>query len=484
MSALAGPGRTVAALRNAVSIATMIVVAALLGTLIARGGYMTIGAIAVGCALPLLTLVSALGYRAVSIWLVVGAVAYPFLRYPQTHAILTFDRLWIAAMVVLAVAAGFTRRSDASKTLWVVLVWMIAAFGLRAVFNPADNRYALQIWFDTLVLPAILFFVVRDRVRTSEQLQRVAGAFAATGLLLGLIAIGQRIIGFELASLSGGSVLQDPTVGVRVSGPYPQANVLALTLLMCFAVSLYWVQATRRTASPIALLVLACELAGIGLTFFRGAWIAAAAVLVLSLGLRPKRYARLVGLTALVAVVGAVGFTQISDSSGLGNRIQDTRNISGRFATYTQGFKVFESSPLVGVGIAQFSVAQENLETSSIGGVQAVATAHNSYLNVLGEQGILGFAPFLALTWAIWRLIRAFRLNARERSDSLLGAAAAGAAIGYLIMSMELTTLLSATSNSFFAIVLGLVAARLDVIHRTRMRPRDAAEPAVAGAGS
>ena len=472
------------AIRSAALTAAMIAVAAVLGILVARGGYMAIAAIALGCALPLLILVSALGYWAVSVWLIVGAVAYPFLRYPQTHAILTFDRLWIVAMVVLAVTAGLTRRSDPSRRLWVILLWMIAAFGLRALFNPSENRYALQIWFDTLVLPAILFFVVRDRVRTSEQLQRIAGVFAATGLLLGLIAIGQRIFGFELASLSGGSVLRDPTVGVRVSGPYPQANVLALTLLMCFAVSLYWVQATHRTASPIALLVLVCELAGIGLTFFRGAWIAAAAVLILSLGLRPKCHARLVGLTALVATLGAVAFTQVSDSSGLGNRIQDTRNISGRFATYSQGFKVFESSPLLGVGIAQFSVAQENLETSSVRGVESVATAHNSFLNVLGEQGIFGFAPFLALSWAIWRLVRAFRLNARERSDILFGAAAAGAAVGYLIMSMELTTLLSATSNSFFAIVLGLVAARLDAIHRTRTPITTRSEPITAGARS
>src|SRR5688572_27039199 len=74
VSALAGQGRTVPTLRNAVSIAAMIAVAALLGNLIARGGYMALAAIALGCALPLLTLVTTLGYRAVSVWLVAGAV--------------------------------------------------------------------------------------------------------------------------------------------------------------------------------------------------------------------------------------------------------------------------------------------------------------------------------------------------------------------------------------------------------------------------
>jgi O-antigen ligase len=239
-------------------------------------------------------------------------------------------------------------------------------------------------------------------------------------------------------------------------------DVLALSLLMCLADTLYVTQLRGRSYYLLGGIAITIELLGITFTFFRGAAIAALVVVVVAIGWRPRRYARLLGVAALVAAVAAVVLVQAGDNSALSRRINQTQNISGRFATYGQGIKVFASAPLVGIGVGRFYEAEPGVGTTLVGGVQAVPYAHNSYLEILAEQGIVGFGAFLLLTAATWRLLRALRRSARSRSDTLFAAALTGAALAYLLMSLELTTITSSTPNIMFASLLGAGAGQLD----------------------
>jgi O-antigen ligase len=253
-------------------------------------------------------------------------------------------------------------------------------------------------------------------------------------------------------------------VGLRVSGPFPTDDMLAVALLICFAATLFWIQCNTPSRLPLGAIVVALELLGIYFTFFRGAFIAVLAIIVLGLGLRPRKYARLFTVAGVVAALAVVAALQVSPSSGLSQRLNNGQNISGRLATYREGYAIFSAHPFFGVGVGQFSVAQTGVLPTSVNGVQAVDTAHSSYVDTLAEQGLWGLLPLLALTVAVALLVRSLIVSATNRVDVVFAACLAAAALAYLLMSMELTTVLISTDNLFLAVMLGAGSARVDAL--------------------
>lgn len=433
-----------------------------IGWAISAGGLPMAGAAALCGGVLILLIVERLRFRTIVIWIALTGVAYPVLRYPRLHPIATFDRVWILATVLLLVLEpGPRRTARPSRVMAGSLVAFCVLFGARALAS-GPVIHTLQEWLDAILLPTLVFVYARRVVRTRARLERLASAFVFAGITIGSIAVAERLFGFELASMTGGQPLLDPTVGVRVSGPFTVADVLAVSLLVCLAGTLYMTQLRGRAYYLLGGVAITIELLGITFTFFRGAAIAALVIVVVAIGWRPKRYARLLGVAALVAAVAAVVLLQAGDNSALSGRINNTQNISGRLATYAQGIKVFASAPLTGVGIGRFYEAEPAAGTTLVRGVQAVPFAHNSYLEVLAEQGLVGFGAFLLLTAAAWRLLRALRRSARSRSDTLFAAALSGAALAYLLMSLELTTITSSTPNIMLASLLGAGAGQLD----------------------
>jgi len=443
--------------------------AAALGLLLATGSVGIALAGTLGIGVLLVQAVELLGFRAITAWVVLGVVFFPFLRYPHQHAVLTFDRAWLLSLAVALLLSGSHRamraRASSQFAIWAGI--FVAAVVLRGLRTAADPRGAFELALDTVVLPGVLFIATRRMMGTADNWDRLARAFAAAGAILGLIACAERLFGFQLATLSGGVVTNETGVGVRVSGPYATDDALAVALLMCLAGTLLWIQTSPRARWGVGSIVVALELAGITFTFFRGAWIASLVVIVVAIGLRPRRYARLLGTLALVGAIAAVLLLQAQDIRGLSQRLNNTQNVSGRVATYSQALQLFARHPLDGVGLGQFATAQKNeLMNTSVAGVQAVSFAHNSYLDALSEGGLLVFLPFLGATLACGNLIYRFRKVARtERHDVLIGATVAAAALAYLLISLEETVITSSTaSNAFFALLLGGCAARMDAV--------------------
>lgn len=447
------------------------VFAILLGMLLARGHiYLAIAGV-LGAALAVVLGMQALGVRAIYWWLTLGLVAYPFVRYPTGHSQLTFDRVWILGLggALLITAAGRTYRTPASRALSVCVGLFALALLARGLLTTPSRSYAIGLAVDDGVLPAILFFAARRMITDRERWDRFLLSFAVAGALLGAIGTAERLLGFQLATLSGGTVTVGTDVGVRVSGPYASDDVLAVALLMCLAASLVWIQVDVRGRLIRGSLVVALELAGLTFTFFRGAWIGALVVIVVGLGLRPRRYARLVGTLALVAALAGVLLLRAEDTRGLEARLSNTQNTNGRLATFQQAFELFKLHPDYGVGLGQFQNAQQaDLQSTEVAGVEAVPTAHDSYLDLLAEGGLELTIPFLALTVAVVVLIHSFRRVARDDDfDVLLAAMIVGAGLAYFLMSLEETVIISSTeSNAFFALLLGACAARLDQLRQ------------------
>jgi O-Antigen ligase len=409
---------------------------------------------------------ASLGSTALVAWPPLAVAGYLLVRFPRGHPVITFDRLWLGgllAYILLAHRSVPTAATSRFMKIWLGL--FIAAFGIRAIATSTSVSGPIQTWIDGIVLPSIAFVAASRYATTRERTQRFAASLMIAGGLLGAIGLAERIAGFELASLSGGQRRYDDVIGAtRISGPYSVPETYALSLVICLAATLYWLQSRGRGPYIWGILIAALEVSGIAFSYFRAAWIAALLVLIGSLGIRPRRFGRTVAVAAVIGSLAFAGTTQLEQhNKAFEARTTNTDNIYGRLATYQQGIQLFNSAPLTGVGIDQYTAVVQEREPVVFHRVRSVNFPHSSFIAVLAEQGLFGFIPLLLLSCGIWLVIRRIRVVAETDEEGVLAGTVAGAAAGYVIMSVTLTMLPYEPSNAFFAALLGITVARLDV---------------------
>lgn len=217
------------------------------------------------------------------------------------------------------------------------------------------------------------------------------------------------------------------TMDFRATGTFEDPNAFATYLILSLPIVLAARLLTQRSILSWHLVPI---VAGIIASFSRGALVGLAPVLVLLciLALRDRalRALRIVIVAAVVATAvlvldGAVSSVfQGSRGVGFGEDI--------RFRLWAAAIDVFVHAPVTGVGIGQFIVSSEDL-LGSAGGV----LAHNTYLSVLAEGGLVGAALLLAIPL----LAIAGLLRRGGTVSHLLLASGAGAAVMAVSLNLQ-----------------------------------------------
>ena len=449
-------------------------VAALLGAALAGETDAYLGAtpslllVAAVCGAATFLVFGAIGYPAFLAWPVLTGIAYPFVRYPSGDPLVTFDRLWIVGLLgVIVLATTRVEHARQTRFLLVAVAALTAVYGARALATQVDTLFPAKVWADAIVLPFILL-VATVRLATSERrITAIAGSLMIGGTLLALLGIADLAVGLDLESYVGGERREE--LGIfRLSGPYGVPEPYGLALVVCLAAICYWFFARMGGARVIAVLLGLIQLTAIGLTLFRAVWIAAALVIITTFGLRRGRLGRLLFVGAVLGVLVLGAGSQLTQTSLVSERLDNTDNIYGRLATYEQGLDIFRDAPLFGVGVDQYHDYAEELRPATVNGIESVTYPHSTFVGILAEQGLVGFVTLLIVCVAVWRVLHALsRTAADPRAQALVGAGT-GAALGLLVMSLTLTMLPYGPSNAFFAILLGLVAAQLNLTIRDR----------------
>ena len=433
-----------------------------------------------------LVLFSFLGSSTIIVWPIAATVGY-LIEIPRDHPVITFDRVWIGGLLAyIALNGRRVKRTPATRMLIFALLWLVLSYGVRTLATSTAINGPVRTWIDAIVLAAILFVACeRYCLAGPERARRLAGALMVAGGILGAIGIGERIWGFELASVTGGTVRFDAAIDqTRISGPYPAPEPYALSLIICLAATLYWILSRRRGSNYAWALPLAgLQVTGIAFALFRAGWIAGIVVVVASFAFRPGRIGRTFAVVGLAGAVALAATTQLQQNKTVAARLNNTENIDARLATYKQGVELFRSAPLFGIGVDQYNAVSVTRPPEVVAGIPSVPYPHSSYVGLLAEQGLVGLLPFLVLSLAVWRLVQGLRsLSFRSKEAALLTGTVAGAAIGYLIMSLTLTMLPYAPSNLFLAAFLGAASGRLDAI-ASEPEPSDEATTAATGDG-
>ena len=332
----------------------------------------------------------------------------PRLRLPSIEVLLLAAfLLYAAAQVAAGRISGYSggRGMEIASTT-ARLTEAVVTFGIAYIVLRRRSPYP--------VLTAVLASAVFACVIAMTQLQGTEGPFANLMEPVG-----------ESGRISG--VFGDP----NMFGSYLAAMI---TLAVALAVS------TDSRRIRWTLLALAGLLSiPLLLTQSRGALVAITAGLISIAFTKGRRTGfAAVAVVALMVVVAYPIFAEWrfgADSGDTG--LSTAADASGRVGAWESGLRLFASSPLFGIGYGQF------IEAADVG-----IGAHNWYVQVLAELGLVGFA-----LWALF--IAATFMTLRTRAEP-------ARRVGYSVLVVWMAASLTLTPPIVFRMtgpVLAIVAA-------------------------
>jgi O-antigen ligase len=233
----------------------------------------------------------------------------------------------------------------------------------------------------------------------------------------------RRMTGLLTAYVYGAYVAAFATIWVyvteggslrRFAAAEADPNDLAMTVALALPMAWFLGMTHRqmllrwifRAYLPIGLLV-------IGLTGSRGGMLAGLfALLIVPLTMTRLSPGRLVTAIAMLGLSGVLAVSYVPEQTvarlaTTGAEFQDL-SLGGRFKLWRAGLIAFTEKPVLGFGTSGFRTAVKPI----LGAFTQVA--HNSFLSVLVEQGIVGFLLYMAMLGAVfWAALSLPRLERR-----------------------------------------------------------------------
>lgn len=257
----------------------------------------------------------------------------------------------------------------------------------------------------------LLFLYVVNTVETREDVLFIITVLLVGVVLESLIMIGLRFVGHSvrfagiLARIDPG-----PRVGGTVGSPINAAAFLMMTLVGALGVLL---AQTGRLTKMLAVIALGTGGVALVFTLSRGGWIAfvlAAGTLGFAAWRRGWLSRKVIAGVVLIALLLVVGLRPI-----ILHRLTsyDHGSAASRVPLMKLALRSIHDHPILGVGANNFPSVVFQYVTPELGDVW-VYSAHNKYLLVWAETGLIALAAFLwFLTATIRRGWQCWQLNDR-----------------------------------------------------------------------
>lgn len=342
-------------------------------------------------------------------------------------------------------------RATVLVMLFVALMLAIRLPGLVLADDPATVMEGIVVLAkDCLVAVGVVYAAER----TGALLGAVRGIVVAGGGLALLTVhkaltgnIGDDYLGFSRATDALVSATEN---GTRYTGPFDDPNFYAQTLTVVVALAAVRFWHTGSTVERLAMAgVLAPTLLALTYTLSRGGMVASVVVIVGSI---VRRFGRR-GLVA-VAIGGLVMLPLLpstitervlslaeAPAALIGSEAVDP-SIQGRTSETLVGVDIFLDHPLVGVGLGNYELNYLDYSTElGLDPRRTERAAHNLFLEVAAELGIVGLTGFVVIVGAAVLVPGAVGTRLRGIGDHDRAATAHAlqlAMVGYLITALFL----------------------------------------------
>ena len=336
--------------------------------------------------------------------------------------------LLLLSGVIWVVAVTLEDRLQIRRTR---LGWAVALLLAVLILATATATYQYPAFLTLLswITGIVAFFVVIHEARSPERRLLLFLTISAATFAVALHSLHQALIELPKAR----AMFESDTAGVMKMLNLPPsmasdfegrlgrdtifstfllatslAGFLALTLPAIFGYLLDWWRA-RRITTPPGLHLIACALVApillaLYLTKSKGGWVAFLVAMVFfgawsfRDALRKRRMQVACLLLALLIVLG------IAQRAGLFPPLGDYAGSSMvRFKYWRAGLAIAEQHPVLGVGLDNFA---DYYAAAKHPDDQEARRAHNDYIQLAAEAGLIGLAVYVLFWVAYWRRIR------------------------------------------------------------------------------
>lgn len=341
-----------------------------------------------------------------------------------------------------------------------------------------------------------LYFLVRSVAAEKEQVKKIISFLVAGASVVSVIALIQffsqffagldssaqfwaRNVAFLFYGRSlTGAVLANSSWFVNVGGRtyfraisfFPDPHMLAfyLEMILPLALAMFFADFRPQRLVPVFLMLFA-----LFLTFSRGGYlgfVASAALMLVAAyffiarneAIKPFLKNRLKPVLfvflSLFVVIAVFYFSPTGTRFKASFSLSEGSNVQ-RIQTWRQAFVVIKSAPFAGVGLGSYGLA-----VNSEAGYRDPTYAHNAYLDVWAELGVIGLAAWLILlagfSASLFRRLFSIQAAKEEASkeETLLLLGLLGSLAAFGVHSLFETAIFSPVILALLMIVFGLAA--------------------------
>jgi len=361
--------------------------------------------------------------------------------------------IFVLGVVILIRWAVFKERPEG----WQRAAVIIGIYGLVLVSSLlyASDTTLVSESLNDIVKDVFIAFIVIVLLNSGARLRGVVWSLLIAGIFMGTISVYQYLTGtfgnyywgFAQSSYMQYAGTQE---GYRIMGPVGDPNFYAMVMLVLVPLALErLLDESSRPLRLMALWALTVIALTVVFTYSRGGFVALAAAIFAWFFLYPLR-AKYFPILILVGVAFFMLIPQeyiaristlkeLISAPSVGFRTQDFA-LRGRASETLAGMEMIKQNPILGVGLNNYTV--HYMEYAKSLGLAPTATeraAHNLYIEVAAETGLLGLSVFLVLLGTMAKnIIDSWKkLKFMRRDDLARMVAAIGAGIfGYLTASI------------------------------------------------
>ncbi len=327
----------------------------------------------------------------------------------------------LGGIALIALFTVFRKESLKIHFIDITILGILLIELFSVLWSDSYSRsHIYNLFFNTLV-----YFAIRTFLQRKKQIDLFIKIIAGFVILLSLLTAGSFLFFKFNIEYEGFSNLVNFKSLFHPLGFLLNDWVAVLLISLAFLLISFTQFNFKSIAYKIDIIGLLFCAFGIVCSFSRGAYLALTVgfftFLFLAIVLKTVPYKKLVLILAGACTVIILSILpvrkEVAITAGFSSTTSQTRSTSGRLDLWNTSFKLFKERPLRGVGSKNFSL-YANSYLAEREDATFTGRATNSYLQLLVEQGIIGFIPWAvfvcSLLWMLFLQIRARNKNSLQ----------------------------------------------------------------------
>jgi len=354
---------------------------------------------------------------------------------------------------------AFKRESLGRVSLPLVLFGIFMLIGLVSFINSVSIHDSIR-GMTKLLKALMIFLICSQEIKDKEHLKKIAVSAACAISLIGIDALWQLFSGKDFIR---GNSLQGVIGLVRATASFPGCNAMGIYLAgltpLVAGLALFSTQLKNKVFFSIAALI-GCT--GVYLSLSRGAGIGLL-LSVLFLILVRKNKIMLSVLILLLIVYPFVMPKNIKEwAKSVNYNPAVMLTCKTRISIYRNTLNMISQHPFIGVGINNFSKSYGKYKLASVEAQSKTPDsiyAHNNFLQLAGETGLLGLGIFLFFLFFVLKTCWSVFKKNKDVFLKAFSISVFAAITAYLINGLTETSLYHSRLVMIFWFLIGLALA-------------------------